>query len=469
VSAARGRLGRRRLLAAAACGLVAPMSSAQSAAPLTADDLAHAVALRDRALGDRHAWPLLQALCTEVGARPAGSPADARAVQWAVAAATRLGLANVRAEPVPLRVWQRGPGRVELTAPLAQPLVALAIGNSPATPEGGIEAEVAAYADLDALLADTSDRPRGRIVFVDQKTERTIDGRGYGAAVRARFGGPLEAAKRGALALVIRSIGTSRDPVAHTGAMRFEAGLPLVPTVALSVPDADVVARLVATGAPVRMKLVVQARQGVEALTHNVIAEVPGRGPRAGEIVLIGAHLDSWDVGQGAQDDGAGVAIVLAAAKHLLDAGGAPARTVRVVLFGNEENGFDGARAYGDRYGAVRHQLVGESDFGAGRVWRLRSRVASEALPAVEALAGLLAPLGIAAGGNDGSPGPDAGVLMRRHRWPAIDLTQDGTAYFDVHHTENDTLARIDPATLPQNVAAWATTAWVAAQADVAF
>jgi carboxypeptidase Q len=462
-------IGRRRLLIATAAGLAAPALRAQAPALVSPADLAHAAALRDRALADRHAWPLLESLCTEVGARPAGSPADARAVQWAVANATRLGLSNVRAEPLQARVWQRGATEVAIAAPHPQKLTALALGNSASTPPDGLTAEVAAYADFDTLRADTSDRARGRIVFIDQHTERTRDGRGYGFAGRARWNGPAEAARRGALGVVIRSIGTDRQRFAHTGAMNLQDGVPVLPAVALAPPDADVVARLAARAEPLRLFLRVVAHQGVDVTTHNVIAEVPGRGPRADEIVLIGAHLDSWDVGQGAADDGAGVAIVLAAAKHLLDAGRAPARTVRVVLFGNEENGFDGARAYGDRHGAVRHQLVGESDFGAGRVWRLRSRVAAEALPAIDALAGLLAPLGIEAAGNEGTPGPDAGVLMRRHRWPAIELTQDGTAYFDVHHTENDTLARIDAATLPQNVAAWATTAWVAAQADVAF
>ena len=142
------------------------------------------------------------------------------------------------------------------------------------------------------------------------------------------------------------------------------------------------------------------------------------------------------------------------------------------MLFGNEENGFDGARNYGDRHGAEPHQWVGESDFGAGRVWQMKSRVNPAALPLVQQMAQLLAPLGVAwpaEGANTGSPGPDAGVLMRRHKWPALQLSQDGTNYFDVHHTVNDTLDRVDPATLPQCVACWAVTAWLAAQAPLGF
>lgn len=470
------RSGRRRALAwlgglvggwaGAAAG---PALGAQPAVlPYTPEDLAHAVRLRERALHDPLAWQLAESLCTEIGPRPSGSEADARAVAWAQARLAALGFARVRAEPMALQVWQRGPGVAELTAPHRRALVMTALGNSPPTPPGGLEGELAVYPDFAALQADASERARGRIVFIDQPTARTVDGSGYGQAVRARVFGPQEAARRGALALVIRSIGTDRDRVAHTGMMAVDPARPVVPAAALSVPDAQLLARLHAAGAPLRLRIVVGAVQGVPATTHNVIAEVPGT-DLAREIVLVGAHLDSWDVGQGALDNAAGVAIVVAAAHQLIALGRAPRRTVRVVLFGNEENGFDGARHYAERYRDEPHQLVGESDFGAGRVWRLRSRVAPEAWTAIEAMAPVLAPLQVALGDNQGNPGPDAAVLMRRNRWSAIELSQDGTDYFDVHHTDNDTLERIDAAALRQNVAAWAPVAWLAAQSALRF
>jgi hypothetical protein len=358
-----------------------------------------------------------------------------------------------------------------LLAPVELPLVMAALGNSVATPADGIEAELAWYPNLAALTQDTSDRARGRIVFIDPKMERFRDGRGYGPAVGARVNGAVEAAKKGALAVGIRSIGTDRDRVAHTGAMRYEIGVPRIPSFAVSVPDADRMAELQAEGKTMRLQLKLNSQSDVEATTHNVIGEVSGS-DLAHEIVLISAHLDSWDLGDGAQDDGAGVGIVIAAAAMLQRAQLRPRRTVRVVLFGNEENGFDGARSYGDRYAAVPHQWVGESDFGAGRVWQMRSRVQPAALPLAERMAQVLAPLGVAwpaEGANSGSPGPDAALLMRRHKWPAVQLSQDGTHYFDVHHTVNDTLDRIDPATLPQNVACWAVTAWLAAQSPLGF
>ena len=459
----------RRQVAIWAAALTGGGLARASAAPVfAAADLAHAQALRSAGLTDSLAYALVESLVTEVGARPAGSPNDLRAVQWAQAKLTALGFANVRAEPVPLSAWQRGPMSARLTAPYPHPLVAVALGNSVATPDAGIDAEIAYYPDLLSLRADTTERARGRIVFIDQKTERSRDGSGYGEAVPARSSGAIEAARRGAVAVAIRSIGTSNHRHAHTGAMRYDPTVPRIAAFAVSVPDADLIARIHARGRPLRLQFSLQAQSGVAAVSHNVIGEVPGS-DLADEVVMLGAHLDSWDLGQGAVDDGAGVGIVVAAAKQLLLAGLKPRRTVRVVLFANEENGFDGALAYGERYKAQVHQFIGESDFGAGLIYRFRSQVRDPALPLMAAIAAQLAPLGIAAGDNQARPGPDAAVLMRRQRWPGLELSQDGRDYFDVHHTEDDTLDKVNPATLPQNVAAWAVVAWLAAQAPVAF
>ncbi|QPF76188.1 M20/M25/M40 family metallo-hydrolase [Roseateles sp. DAIF2] len=441
-------------------------ASAQAFEPA---ELKAAEALREAGLRSGLAYELVDSLVTEVGARPAGSLNDQRAVDWALARLKGLGFANVRAEPVPLRAWKRGEAHAHVTAPFAHPLVMTALGNSVSTPKEGLHAEIAYYPDLDALKADTSERANGRIVFIDQKTERTRDARGYGRAVAARAQAPAEAAKRGAVAVAIRSIGTDRDRLAHTGATRYPEGITRIPALAVSVPDADLIARLTRYEQPTKMHLVLRSEAGIAATSHNVIAEIPGR-ELPDEVVLIGAHLDSWDLGPGALDDGAGVGIVTAAAKLMLEQGLKPRRTVRIVLFANEENGFDGALAYAEKYKSQVHQLVGESDLGAGLVYRLQSRVRPEALPVVERIAAALAPLGIARGSaTEASPGPDAALLMRRLNWPALELSQDGSDYFDWHHTPNDTLDKIDPAKLRQNVAAWAVMAWLAAQSPLAF
>lgn len=444
--------------------------TAQSPSPFSEADLAHAGRLRETALrGPNLAHELMASLVTQVGARPAGSPNDAKAVQWALEQFRRLGFANVRAEPVPLVVWQRGATRASVLAPFPRDLVVTALGNTVGTPDAGIEADLMYYPDFAALRNDTSDAARGRIVFIDQKTERARDGGGYSRAILSRIAGAVEASRRGAVAVAIRSLGTDSDNIAHTGALRYDPNVAAIPAIAVSVPDADWIAeRVLGRAGKMRMALTMARTSRIEATSNNLIAEVPG-GDLANEIVLLGAHLDSWDITPGAQDDASGVGIVTAAAKTVLDAGRKPRRTIRVVLFANEENGFDGANAYAAKYRDVPHQLVGESDFGADRIWRLRSRVAEAGLPAIAAMAKLLEPLGIAHEGNQGSPGPDAAVLVRANGWPGIELTQDGTKYFDVHHTVNDTVDRVDPRTMPQNAAAWAVVAWLAAQTDLKF
>lgn len=468
--AARPSIDRRLALQA----LLAPALAtalpalAQPDGIYTAQDISHAQLLREQGLKDALAWSLTQSLVRDVGPRAAGTPGDAKAVQWALDQFRRLGFSNVRAEPVPLLAWQRGATTAQVIAPEAHALTVAALGNTVGTASDGIEADVAYYPDFETLRRDTSDAARGKIVFIDQKTERSRDGSGYGRAILARVASAVEASRRGAVAVAIRSLGTDSDRIAHTGAMRYDPDVAQIPAVAVSVPDADLVGRLHAGGKPLRMRLRMERTSRVQATSHNVIAEVPGT-DLAREVVMIGAHLDSWDITPGAQDDASGVGIVTAAAKLILDANRRPRRTIRVTLFANEENGFDGANAYAEKYKDEPHQLVGESDFGADRIWRLRSRVRADALPAIAAMAQQLAPLSIAAEGNNGSPGPDAGVLMRARGWAGIELTQDGSKYFDVHHTVNDTLDRIDPATLPQNVAAWAVVAWLAAQSSVTF
>lgn len=465
-------LFRRRALvlgALSASVLAAPRHLlAQGGEPLTESDIAQARRLRELALKDGHAFALVDSLVREIGPRPAGSPAYDRAVQWSLARFQRLGFSNVRAEPVALQMWRRGPTSVELVEPEARALVAVALGNSVGTQDRSIEAEIAYYPDFEALKADTSARARGRIVFIDQRMQRTRDESGYGRAVRARTAGAVEAAKRGAVAHVIRSIGTDRDAIAHTGMTRYDAQVPKIPSLAVSVPDAERIAAFHAAGRAVRLRVTMQDTTRENATAHNVIAEIPGT-DLAGEIVLLGAHLDSWDIAPGALDDGAGVGIVTAAARQLLEAGVRPRRTVRVVLFANEENGLDGAKAYAAKYKDVPHQLVGESDLGADRILRVRVHAGSQAAAAVAAIENELRPLGIPPADGEASPSPDASVVADLLKCPAIELAQDAGRYFDAHHTVNDTMERIDPATLPQNVAAWSVVAWLAAQSRVPF
>lgn len=409
------------------------------------------------------AFEHVSSLVTEVGPRSAGSAGDAAAVRWAMNKLASLGFSNVRSQDVLVPHWIRGTAQVQIVAPFPQTLVAVSIGGSVGTAEEGIEANVLAVASLDALAALPANIVNGKIVFIDERMTRTRDASGYGATVSNRTQGASVASNLGAAALVIRSIGTSNHRVAHTGSIAYRTDAPRIPAFSISNPDADVLARQLKSGKPVRMRLHSTAREMPPAWSANVIGEIPGRG-RANEIVLLGAHLDSWDLGHGAIDDGAGVAIVTEAARLIGKLDRPPARTLRVVLFANEEFGLSGAKEYarlaGDEIG--RHVLAVEADLGAGPVWRLQSSVAAEALPAMGEMHRVLAPLQVEAGENNAQGGSDLRPL-RDAGVPILDLTLDATHYFDVHHTINDTLAQIDPKVLDQSVAAFAVAAYLAA------
>jgi Zn-dependent M28 family amino/carboxypeptidase len=273
------------------------------------------------------------------------------------------------------------------------------------------------------------------------------------------------------VALVIRSIGTDSDRFPHTGAQRYAAEGPRIPAAALSNPDADLLSNMLRRGQPVKIRLDLDVGMtGNTKQTYNVIGEITGKGKLANEVVVIGGHLDSWDLGTGAIDDGAGVAITMAAGAMIGKLKDAPRRTIRVIAFANEEQGLYGGRAYAETHKDQLdlQQLGAESDFGAGRIYAFRAGVATEARPVIEQIGALLAPLGIAYEATGGSPGPDIGPFEKLGM-PWADLQQDGSDYFDLHHTANDTLDKIKASDLDQQVAAYAVMAYAAAQSPVDF
>ena len=423
------------------------------AAPAAAQTVSLQVAtLRDAALADDFAWEIVEGLTTEVGPRLAGTEAEARARDWSVRKLRALGFANVRVETYDMPVWVRGAETAWITAPFPQPLVIAALGNSGATPPQGIEAEVIGFDSIEALEAAPDSAVRGKIVFVDNFMPRTQDGSGYGAFIGPRSRGPSLASRKGAAAIVIKSIGTDNHRAPHTGVMTFAEGVSPIPAGALSSPDAAQVARILKHGRPVWMRLVMTPRNIGTRQSGNVIAEVPGRDPSAPPI-LVGCHLDSWDLGTGAIDDAAGCGIVAAAAKRIMDSG-RPLRTIRIVWFGAEEVGLFGGRDYQARHGKEPHYAIAESDFGADRIWKVDSRLGEARKAEALALQAALKPLGIVPGSLEKADGSDIGPLIEAGL-PAVGLNQDGTHYFDIHHTPDDTLDKVDPEALRQNVAAW--------------
>jgi carboxypeptidase Q len=333
-------------------------------------------------------------------------------------------------------------------------MAAAALGNSGSTGAKPFEGEVIYFRTLDDLVAAPDARVAGKIVFIDHQMKRAQDGSGYGQFGRARFIGPNIAAKKGAAAILIRSIGTDSHRGPHTGNTNFEAGVKPIPAAAISNPDADNLTRQVMRAkTPVKVRLLLTPQNLGQQKSGNVIAEVPGSDPSLPPIV-IACHLDSWDLGTGAIDDASGCGIITAAASYLQNRP-APKRTVRLLWAGAEEVGIWGGKDYAEKHKGTPHALAMESDFGADRVWRVDFKLPDSAKPLANRIASKLASLGITRGKDPASGGADVAAIIAAQDLAVIDLQQDGTRYFDLHHTPDDTLDKVDPEQMRQNVIAW--------------
>jgi carboxypeptidase Q len=423
------------------------------------------------------AWWIVEDLTTEIGPRQAATEAEAAARRWAVQRLKEMGFQNVREEGFKMPTWVRGEEQASLIGPFhPQKLAIAALGNSASTGPKGIEGDIVYFGSFDALQAADDQSVKGKIVFIDHKMQPTQDGSGYGYYGRGRFTGPNVAAKKGAMAIVIRSIGTDDHRNPHTGVTNFDAGVKPIPAAALSNPDADQLVRqweraqaMRAAGnvsdAPtaLRMKLLLTPRNLGQQSSGNVIAEVPGSDPAASPII-IACHLDSWDLGTGAIDDAAGCGIITAAAKHVMMAA-QPRRTIRILWAGAEEVGVFGGKAYFDAHGKEKHAVALESDFGADRIWRIDFKLPDSSKALSDRIAAAVMPFGVVRGKQPAGGGADIGALVEAGV-AAIDLAQDGTRYFDLHHTPDDTLDKIDPVQLRQNVVVWTAVLAILANSD---
>lgn len=414
------------------------------------------------ALVDEAGWEDLVWLTDRIGHRLSGSESLERAVRWAAEGMRRDGLENVRLQPVTVPHWVRGEESAELLEPRRRELPMLGLGGSAATPEGGITAEVIPVTDFAALQELPREVVEGRIVLFNPPWE------GYGNTVRYRSDGASAAARKGAVAALVRSVGPTSLQTPHTGAMRYAEDAPRIPAAALTIEDATLIQRLHDRGETPVVRLQMGARTLPDADSANVIGEIVG-GELPDEIVVVGGHLDSWDVGQGAHDDGAGCVAAWRAVSLIRELGLRPRRTVRVVLWTNEENGLAGARAYREALGETvgAHVAAIEMDIGSERPvgFGLGLPVDGEAAARAYALADEIGSLldGIGAGRIlRGGGGADIGPLMRAGV-PGLGLRTVGERYFDWHHTEADTLDKIEPADFRRNVAALAVLAYVLA------
>lgn len=454
----------KRVVAAGVAASALPLLAlAQEPAELDPIIESTAKALIEQAQADTLGLKFVEDLTTEVGQRLAGSDSEAKARDWSVNELTALGFDEVRIEPFEIPFWSRKSESVAVLSPSPQPLVATALGGSAATPEGGVSGAVVRFESLAELRDAPISKVDGRIVFIDETMIKTMDGSGYGMAVRKRSQCAEIATDKGAAACLIRSVGTQPHRMPHTGIMSRDGAEGAGPVAAISGPDADQLTRLLERG-PVTVSVNIQTEIKTNAPSGNVIAELTGTDLKD-EIVLIGCHLDSWDLGTGALDDAAGCGIVVGAAKLISGLPERPRRTIRVVLYGAEEVGLFGATAYARLHGdnLANHVLAAESDFGAGPIWRFQTRFGEGALPYARTLQNLLMPLGVTPDDNRASGGPDIGILARGGV-PVVTPGQNGMDYFDYHHTPDDTFDKIDPDEFRQNVAVYAAFTYIAAE-----
>jgi carboxypeptidase Q len=408
------------------------------------------------ATSDTFAWRRLSVLTDTIGHRLSGSPQLDQAIQWALGEMTRDGLENVHAEKVMVPKWVRGSESAEIVQPARLPLAMLGLGGSVATPHDGIEAPlliVHSYEELDAQAAAI----HGRIVLFN------VPFTNYGETSRYRWNGASRAARHGAAAMLIRSVGPNGLRLPHTGGLTYAADAPRIPAAAISSEDADRLQRLTDHGGHVVVRLRMEAHMEADAVSANVVGELRGR-ERPDEIVVVSGHLDSWDVGAGATDDGGGCVVSWEALRIMKKLNLRPRRTVRVVLWTNEENGGRGGTAYRDQHRAelARHVLMMESDNGVSRPLGFGfagNDAAREAIIAIASLLSKLAASDIVPGGD----GADITPSLRTGRIPGLSLEVDTSQYFQVHHTQADTVDKIDPAEMAKCAAAITVMAYVVA------
>lgn len=435
------------VLLAPALGAAPPPDPLASYAPVV-------TRLVEAARREGRAWQRLEQLTDTFGHRLAGTPQLEAALRWAADEMRADGLEAVRLEPVTVPHWERGRESLELLAPVRQELVLLGLGNSLGTPPEGIEAGLLVVKSFEELDARASEA-RGRIVLYD------VPYAGYGDTVRYRSQGASRAARHGAVAVLLRSVGPVGLRTPHTGALRYDPEQPKIPAAGIPVEDAERLRRLVGRGLDVRLRLKMEARFLPEAQSANLLAEVRGR-ERPEEVVVIGAHSDSWDVGTGAMDDGGGCVMVWEAARLIRALGLKPRRTVRVVLFTNEENGLRGGLAYRDAHQREPHVLAFEADSGAFKPLGFGYTGPESGRAVLAGVARLLAPLGPLVVEGEGR-GADTGPVIEATGAPAASLRVDGERYFIYHHTPADTLDRLRREDVADGAAAIAALAYVVA------
>ena len=428
--------------------------------------------LQNTALNSTLSYDLIESLTTEVGPRLVGTEGDKKSITWAVDKMRALGFDKVWTEEVSGTYWHRGDVEARIVSPYPQKVVAIALGGSIGTGDEGLTGNIAHFETLKDLEAVPDNSLNGKIVFISHKMFRHIDGNGYGPAVGARVSGASVAAKKGASAIIIRSIGTDNNRLAHTGIMRYQEDIDKIPAASISNPDADMLMNQLKRSNDIEfyLKLTSHTDTKVDVKTANVIGEITGS-EFPEEIVSIGAHLDSWDIGTGAVDDGIGVGMMMASAHHIAQLPKRPKRTIRVILFAAEEVGLLVAKQYviTNKDIMKQHVIGAEWDFGVGPIYEMRTGVGVNSLTALNEFAQFIKPMGVNISKTNTAKAQSDMSLFTEAGMPSISFAPDGNLYFDYHHSENDTLDKVDAKALKHNTAIYTMFAYFSAQSGVDF
>jgi carboxypeptidase Q len=409
------------------------------------------------ATGDQFAWDRVAEITDTYGARLTGSENLNRAIEWAITTMKSDGLDNVRAEKVMAPRWVRGRESLEMVEPPYHVLPVLGLGGSVATPADGVEAEVMVVSSVNDLQT-RSEEAKGRIVLFD------VPYTSYGETVTYRSGGARMAARQGAVGMLLRSVGPMGLRTTHTGGMQYGDDAPKIPAAAISVEDAQRIHRIVDRGRTVRVRLKMEGHFEPDVESANVIGEIIGR-ERPDEVVLVGCHFDSWDAATGASDNAVGCVVTWEGLRLMKKLGIRPRRTVRVVLFTNEENGLRGGNAYRDAYAkdAEKHVLAIESDSGVFQPAQLAFTGSESARRIIAEIGSLLAGIDMQHVGPGGG-GADIGPIAQAGKVPMMAYGGDSTKYFTIHHTPADTVERIQPGEVSRAAAAIAVMTYVVAE-----
>jgi hypothetical protein len=422
------------------------------------------------ALESSKAYDTLEELTDEIGPRLSGSPNAAAAVKWATDRFHSWGI-DVRNEKVTVPHWVRGVETGKLVSHRGQKIVLTALGGSVATPVKGITADVVEVSSFDELKTLGKEKLQGKIVLYSAAMDMDLvrahkSFEAYSRAVIYRAAGASHAAEYGAAAIVVRSVASASLRTPHTGALSYDPKQPKIPAAAVTAEDALLIHRLLAKGQRVRMQLILTPRMLPDVESANVVAEIRGR-EKPEEIVLIGGHLDSWDLGTGAIDDGSGAAMVMETMRLIQQLGLRPRRTIRAVLYMNEENGTRGGRAYAadHKKELSKHIAAIETDAGAAAPTGFTTTLKGDALTALESRVSILGRIGADRFETSSETGADTAFLTEAGV-PGFELIPDPLHYFDYHHTPADTLDKIDPKELAADSAAMVALAWVLADSE---